>query len=219
MNFEHVIFDLDGTLTNPALGITNSIIYALKKMDIEPPEREKLYCCIGPPLIGSFETLFNMSRKEAERALDLYREYFSVTGLFENEKYEGVDELLSTLSRSGKKIYLATSKPEEFATEILKHFDLYKYFTFVAGNTLKEERPKKIDVLKFLLSEFPEINGQNAVMVGDTVYDVLGAEEANLKCAAVLYGFGNREELEKAGAAYISETVCDLKNLLIKGGD
>ena len=218
MSFEHVIFDLDGTLTNPALGITNSIIYALKKMDVEPPEREKLYCCIGPPLIGCFESLFNMSRQEAERALALYREYFSVTGLFENEVYEGIDDLLASLCKSNKKIYLATSKPEEFATEILKHFDLYKYFTFVAGNTLSEDRPKKLDVLKYLLKTYPEISAENSVMIGDTAYDAAGSRDAGLDCIGVLYGFGSREDFEREGAKHIVTSVSELKNLLLKEG-
>ena len=215
MEFKHILFDLDGTLTDPALGITNSIMFALRKNGVEPPEREKLFCCIGPPLIDAFMEMWGFSKEKAVKALSDYREYFSVTGLFENEVYEGIEKLLWSLYDSGKKLYLATSKPEIYARQILEHFNLAKYFTFIAGNTLSEDRPKKIDVINYIFKECPEISKNSAVMVGDRKYDAEGAHEANLPCIGVLFGYGNREELENAGADYIVENVNELKDLLL----
>lgn len=217
MSYKHILFDLDGTLTNPAVGITNSIMYALRKLGEKVPPREELYSFIGPPLVDNFEAVFGFSKEKARLAVDCYREYFSVTGLFENEVYEGIEPLLKKLKEDGRKIFLATSKPEEFATQILEHFSLLQYFDFVAGNTLKEDRSKKEDVLKYILKKHPEINGENAVMVGDRKYDVLGAGEVNLNCIGVLYGFGDEKEMRECGAFITAKTVTELENILMNG--
>jgi len=213
---DNILFDLDGTLTDPALGITNSIIYSLKPFNIDIRDRAELYCCIGPPLIDCYMKLWGFSLKDAEKALETYREYFSVKGLYENEVYNGIDELLNSLKKSGKRIYLATSKPEIYAKEILRHFDLEKYFTFIAGNSLSENRAKKSDVIKYLMKNCPEVKAENSIMVGDREYDVLGARECALDCAGVLYGYGSLSELEGAGAKYICKDVSELKTLLAR---
>ncbi len=213
---ENILFDLDGTLTDPALGITNSIMYSLRPFNIEVKDRSELYCCIGPPLIDCYMKLWNFSLSEAEEALKTYREYFSVKGLYENEVYGGIDDLLSTLQKGGKRIYLATSKPEIYAKEILRYFDLEKYFTFIAGNSLSENRAKKSDVIKYLIKNCPEIKAENSIMVGDREYDVLGAKECSMDCIGVLYGYGSRKELESAGAKYICGDVLALKELLTR---
>ena len=148
--FEYALFDLDGTLTDPALGITNSIMYALDKMGREIPPRESLYNFIGPPLVQSFQSL-GMTKDEAETALRTYREYFSVKGLFENKVYDGIPEALENLSNAGVKIILATSKPEVYAAQILEHFSLDKYFTSVCGASMDEKRVDKADVIKYAL--------------------------------------------------------------------
>ncbi|MEE1280082.1 MAG: HAD family hydrolase [Oscillospiraceae bacterium] len=215
MSYKHILFDLDGTLTDPALGITNSIMHALKKSGIQPPDRRELYCCIGPPLTDAFMEMWGFSKEGAKKALFDYREYFSQYGLFENEVYTGIPELLGELCESGKKLYLATSKPEIYARQILEHFNLSQYFSFIAGNTLSEDRPKKVDVINHLFKVCPEIDAQNTVMVGDRKYDVIGAHAARLPCIGVLFGYGSEDELLEAGADHLARTVSDLKSLLL----
>ncbi len=216
MAYQHILFDLDGTLTDPSIGITNSVMYALRKFGIEPPDRSELYCCIGPPLVHSFKELWGFDDEKAWLAVEYYREYFADKGIFENEVYEGIPQLLAALKQSGKKVYLATSKPEEYAVDILKHFDLYKYFDFIAANTMAEDRATKKEVLEYLKSNIPEVNGDNAVMIGDTVFDAEGARQAGLDSICVLYGFGKKQELIEAGAGRVAVSVSELNRFLLE---
>ncbi|MBR6567435.1 MAG: HAD family hydrolase [Clostridia bacterium] len=211
--YKTVLFDLDGTLTDPGLGITNSVAYALKRYGIEVQDREALYAFIGPPLNDSFKRYYNFSDEKAMEAIMLYREYFKDKGIFENEVYEGIIPLLKRIKESGRKIILATSKPEEFAVRILEHFGLAEYFDVVAGASMDEKRNKKGDVIKYAL-EKGGLTAENAVMIGDREHDVYGARENGIDTIGVLYGYGSREELEKAGAMYIAETVGDIYALL-----
>ncbi len=212
----YYLFDLDGTLTKPETGITNSIKYALAKFGLEEQDMDKLRLCIGPPLLDSFETLWGFDKKQALKAVEYYREYFAVKGLLENEVYDGIPELLQALAAQGHKIILATSKPEEYAARILEHFGLLSYFTAVVGNTLKEERPKKEDVLAYILQLYPDICGENARMIGDRKYDVTGAAAFGIPSVAVLYGYGSLEELQAAGADCICKDVAALRALLVR---
>ena len=143
---KYILFDLDGTLTDPGPGITNCVRYALEKFAIHPETREELYPYIGPPLTYSFQEYHGLTEAQAEQALLYYRERFSVKGLFENEVYPGIPELLAKWQGRGVELMVATSKPEEFTNRILDHFDLSRYFTFVGGNTLNEDRPTKASV-------------------------------------------------------------------------
>lgn len=211
--YKTVLFDLDGTLTDPGLGITNSVAYALKKYGIEVEEREKLYSFIGPPLNDSFKKCYGFSDEKAMEAIMYYREYFSEKGIFENEVYDGIKELLRRVKESGRKIVLATSKPEEFALRILEHFELTEFFDVVAGASMDEKRNKKGDVIKYAL-EKGCLTPEDAVMIGDREHDVLGAQENGIDTIGVLYGYGSRDELEKAGAMHIAETVNDIFDLL-----
>lgn len=213
---EHVIFDLDGTLTDPAMGITNSVMYALHKMGEPVAQREAYYPWIGPSLIGSFMEFAGMSEERATEAVRCYREYFSVKGLFENEPYAGIEEVLLSLQKAGKGVYLATSKPEEFAVPILEHFGLSKYFTCICGNTIANLRPEKEDVIRYLLSLYPCISPENAVMVGDRKFDCLGAEKFGIKTIGVLYGYGTKDELTEAGAISLAADTAALKKLLLE---
>ena len=145
---KYIFFDLDGTLTDPGIGITNSVMYALNKFGIDVADRTSLYNFIGPPLLYSFQTFYGFSEADSAKAVQYYREYFRVTGLYENEVYAGIPELLTELKSRGYKLVLATSKPEEFAVEILKHFNLYDYFDFAAGATMDSTRSKKADVIR-----------------------------------------------------------------------
>lgn len=207
MKYDFALFDLDGTLTDPALGITNSVMYALEKFGIAPPERKQLYKFIGPPLIYSFEKFYGFSESDAKLALKYYREYFADRGIFENEKYCGIDLLLSRLSDSGVKIVLATSKPDVYAEKILRRFELMKYFYFVSGNTLDESRSEKCDVIRYAINGCGIADISRAVMIGDREYDIFGAKAVGMDSIGVTYGYGSRKELENAGATYISDSV------------
>lgn len=211
---KYALFDLDGTLTDPGPGITNCVRYALEKFDIQPESREELYPYIGPPLTYSFQEYHGLTVEQAEQALLYYRERFAVKGLYENEVYPGISELLQELKGRGVTLIVATSKPEEFTHRILKHFDLAKYFDFVAGNTLNEDRPTKASVIAYILERYPDISRENAVMIGDRKYDVEGAHTHQLPSVGVLYGYGDREEMESAGADVTVETVKDLAEYL-----
>lgn len=208
--YKNILFDLDGTLTDPGIGITNSVMYALKKFGIEVEDRTTLYKFIGPPLNDSFEKYYGFSKAECDLAIKYYREYFKVKGLYENELYEGTKELLIELKNRDKSLILATSKPEEFAIEILRHFDLYKYFDFIAGATMDEKRNKKDEVIFYALNSCKISALSSTIMVGDREYDILGAKQAGLDSIGVLYGYGDYDELKSAGATYIAESVKDI---------
>lgn len=208
--YQYILFDLDGTLTDPGLGITNSVMYALKKFGIDIPDRAALYKFIGPPLQESFEKYYGFSNEKSELAIQYYREYFKVSGLYENEVYDGIEELLKNLKAQNKSVILATSKPEVFAVEILKHFQLDKYFDFIAGATMDETRVKKADVISYALDSCKISDLSAAIMIGDREHDILGAKQIGLDSIGVLFGYGSREELEAAGATYIASNVADI---------
>lgn len=214
--YKYCLFDLDGTLTDPALGITASVAYALEKFGIEVSDRAELNKFIGPPLMYSFKTYFGFTDDVAKQAMAYYRERFSSGGLYENEIYPGIAELLKNIKAGGGRVLLATSKPEEFASMILEHFDILKYFDFVAGNTLDETRPEKRQVIEHILGNYPDISAENAVMVGDREYDMLAAKEFSLPSVGVLFGYGSLEELTNAGADMLAEDVSALGALLIE---
>lgn len=210
-----IFFDLDGTLTDSAPGILNSVTYALDKFGIEVAHRRELYKFIGPPLLDSFRDYYGMDDARAEQAVAFYREYFAAGGLFENSVYEGIPQLLADLRAAGKTLAVATSKPEVFTHRILERFDLAKYFDFIGAATLDESRNQKHQVVAhtLVLCGHPPLD--SVVMVGDRHHDVEGAKVNGLETVGVLYGFGDRAELEQAGAAAIAETVDDLRKLLL----
>lgn len=214
MQFETILFDLDGTLTDPGLGITNSVMFALERFGIHESDRQKLYPFIGPPLWDSFMRFYGMSREEADRAVTVYREYYADRGLFENTVYPGIPQMLEELRAQGKTLAVATSKPEGFSVKILEHFGLAKFFDRIAGASMDQSRSRKADVIRYALSELPQADPRTTVMVGDREHDVLGAREVGLPCVGVLYGYGDRPELEAAGALSIAENVEALKNFL-----
>lgn len=212
--YDVILFDLDGTLTDPGIGITNSVMHALKKYGIEVEDRKSLYKFIGPPLIDSFEKYFDFSHEEAVKSVDYYREYYADKGIYENEVYKGIDRLLENLNKNGKKIILATSKPELFAREILRHFGLDKYFLFAAGSTMDETRTNKAEVIEYALAECGITDKSSVVMVGDREHDIIGANKNGIDSIGVLFGYGSRKELESAGATYIAETVEDIEKFI-----
>ena len=213
--YDVILFDLDGTLTDPGEGITNSVAHALKKLGIPVPERRALYKFIGPPLYASFMDFYGLDRQKALEAVEFYREYYRDRGIWENEVYAGIPELLAKLKGADKRLLVATSKPENFALQILEHFHLRQYFDRVAGSTLDSSRVEKADVIRYALEQQGIAPGPSVVMVGDREHDVLGARKAGLDCIGVLFGYGDEPELKKAGAAHIAATVEELERLLL----
>lgn len=213
--YNYILFDLDGTLTDPGLGITNSVIYSLNKLGIEETDREKLYKFIGPPLFESYMKFYDFDKVTADRAVEIYREYFSVTGLFENEVYDGVEAMLDNIRARGIKTLVATSKPEIYAIKILKHFNLFDKFDFVAGATLDGERMKKADVIKYACDSFGIKDYSTCLMVGDREHDIIGAKEVGMRSCGVTYGFGSYDELFSNGANYIVNSPKGILDLLI----
>ncbi|MBQ9116164.1 MAG: HAD hydrolase-like protein [Clostridia bacterium] len=215
--YDNILFDLDGTLTDPAEGIINSILHSLTYFpEITAPSREFLQKFIGPPLAGSYMKYFGMDADTADIAVEKYREYFRPTGIFENKLYDGIKELLENLKASGRKVVLATSKPEVFAIQILEHFGLMGYFDVVCGSILDGTRVKKSDVIAYVLEQNPEFTAENTIMVGDTEFDILGAGENGLRAIGVQYGYGSGVELAAAGAFMVVKTVGELSDILMR---
>ena len=206
---KNVLFDLDGTLTDPAEGITNALMHAQRRLGMAVSPREDLYVFIGPPLIETFMSEWGLTRVESEQALVYYREHFSTKGLFENVPYEGIGQALAELKGAGLRLFVATSKPEPLSLRILEHFDLLPYFEAVAGSTMDEQRTKKGEVIAYALQTF-HLDPAETVMVGDRKHDVIGARENGLPCLGVLYGYGSREELTAAGAAALAADVGEM---------
>ncbi|MDK2964453.1 MULTISPECIES: HAD family hydrolase [Lacrimispora] len=213
MKKENVLFDLDGTLTDPKEGITKSVRHALKAFGIEVESLDQLCCFIGPPLKDSFMEFYGFSEADAQKAVGIFREYFSVKGIFENKVYEGTAEVLKDLCESGKKLYVASSKPEVFVRKILKHFELDSYFEFMGGADFEEVRVKKADVIRYVLDTCGICDLAGTVMIGDRKHDILGAKECGIDSVGVLYGYGSRQELLEAGADFLAESIFDLQNL------
>lgn len=218
-NKKVIFFDLDGTLTDPGIGITNSVMYALEKFGIEVTDRKVLYKFIGPPLMQSFEKFYGFEKEQAEHAVDLYREYFGDRGIFENQVYDGIEELLKELKTQGKIVGLATSKPEIYAGQILEHFGLDKYFDFISGSMMNGERTDKREVIAWALQLLKEKRGneyklEDVVMIGDREHDVIGAKKNHISSIGVLFGYGSREELAGVGADAMASSVEELSELL-----
>lgn len=213
--YQHILFDLDGTITNPMEGITKSVEYALASFGIEVKDRRTLCPFIGPPLKKSFSEFYNFTEEQAEAAIVKYREYFSTKGIFENVMYEGIDEFLYTLTQKGKKLHLATSKPEPFARQILEHFKLHSYFSFIGGSTFDGSRSEKAEVIKYVLEGASITNLSNVIMVGDRKYDIIGAKMNGIEAIGVLYGYGDERELKEAGADFIVANLPELTTTLL----
>lgn len=214
MGYETILFDLDGTLTDSAPGITNSVMYALSKFGIEVEDRRELYRFVGPPLWDSFKNFYGFSDEKAKTAVNYYREYFSEKGIFENEVYADIPDLLKTLTDHQKTLIVATSKPEVFAKKIVNHFGIAGYFKLTAGCQLDGTRAKKGEVIRYAL-DYCHVEPSRAVMIGDRKEDVLGAKEAGIPSIGVLYGYGGKRELEEAGADFLANTAAEVARLVL----
>lgn len=216
MKYETILFDLDGTLTDPAVGITGGVAYALDYFGNKYESKKQLELFIGPPLREQFMEFCGVDREKGEEYVTKYREYYAVTGIYENRVYDGIEELLKLLKNSGKRIVLATSKPEKFALIILEHFGLLKYFDFVAGALMSNTRTKKDEVIAYALDNITPFNKDTIIMVGDRYHDVEGAAKFNIGTIGVTFGYGSKEELKGAGAEIVVDTVEELKAELLK---
>lgn len=217
---EVILFDLDGTLTDSAEGITKSVQYALSHFGIRINDLKALECFVGPPLKEQFMQFGNFSEEEAEKAVEFYRERYSTIGLYENRPYDGIYAILEMLRSRGKILAVASSKPECFVKEILRHFDLAKYFAVVVGSELDGRRTQKAEVIEEALRRLNCQNHRESVlMVGDRKHDVEGAKECGLQCIGVAFGYGGKEELQRAGAVYIAQRVEDLSVIVSLNGD
>ncbi len=209
MKYSNVLFDLDGTLTDPKTGITKSVQYALNKAGINEPDLDKLIPFIGPPLHQSFMDFYGFSDAQAWDAVNAYREYFPVTGIYENLRYDGIPELLTALRAQGRQLFVATSKPKVFADIVIRHFELEPYFTAVYGSELDGTRTDKGELIRYLLAE-EQLDKSTTIMIGDRKHDIIGAHKNQLPAIAVGYGYGSTQELQDASPEYIFNTVGDL---------
>lgn len=209
MHYRNILFDLDGTLTDPRQGITRSIQYALAKLGIDEPDLTRLEHFIGPPLLQAFMQYYAFDEAKAWQAVGYYRERFKVTGLYENEVFEGVVELLETLQAQGRHLYIATSKPWEFAREIARHFDFARHFKVIHGSELDGTRTNKVELIAHLLVE-EGLDPAQTLMIGDRKHDLIGARLNGLDSVAVGYGFGSHEELAQEAPTYHFDTLAQL---------
>lgn len=212
--YEYVFFDLDGTLTDSGEGIINAAIYALEKYNIEVNDRSELRKFIGPPLQDSFSTDYGFQEDEIEDVIKIFREYYSEKGIFENTIYENIQAMLFELKNRGKKLVVATSKPEVFTKKVLDHFNISSYFDYVSGATLNNDKIKKVDIIRDAICKLGITDKSKVVMVGDRKLDVLGAKENGIDSIGVLWGYGDLLELEKVGPTYIAEKVLDLLEII-----
>ena len=213
MQHSTLLFDLDGTLTDPREGITRSVQYALAKLGIDEPDLTALEHFIGPPLLQCFMSTYGLDEGTGWQVVNHYRERFRVTGLYENRVFEGVPALLDALQVQGRTLYIATSKPTVFAAEIARHFGFDRYFTRIYGSELDGTRTNKVELLAHLL-ESEGLAPEATLMIGDRKHDLIGARSNGLQAVAVGYGFGSREELLGEAPAYHFETLADLHRAL-----
>lgn len=213
--FKYILFDLDGTITDPGFGITNSVMYALNKMGIKVSDRRELYRFIGPPLWESFESFYGLSHDEADKAVDFYREYYLEKGIYECLINDGLNPLLSALKESSRHLYIATSKPEPTAIQVLSYFKLDRYFDYIAGSSMDRSRAEKDKVISYALEVCNIVDLKSTVMIGDREHDILGAKKNGLASIGVLFGYGSCEELEKAGADYIASSADDISKIIL----
>ncbi|MFV5508886.1 MULTISPECIES: HAD-IA family hydrolase [unclassified Acinetobacter] len=200
---KNILIDLDGTLTDPKVGITTSARYGLEKIGHPISDEINIDWIIGPPLKASLAKILNVEADHvlAEQALMAYRERFAVKGLYENHVFEGVAETLAELKRRGYRLFVATAKPTVYAKQILEHFDLAQYFTEIYGSELNGERTNKAELIQYILAQ-QQLQADQCMMVGDREHDIFGARQNGMETIAVNYGYGSQQELALAQPKY-----------------
>lgn len=222
--FKYAFFDLDGTLTQSEFGIINSLLYAMEKMGIEVEDRESVKKFIGPPLVLAFKEFCDLSEEDAKQAAVYYRECYNAGEMFNAPLYDGIEKVLKTLTEQGVTLYVVTSKPKVFAEKIVDHFDILKYFKKVVGPELKDISYSKEELVKMAMQDIADAADgvitdeirKNCVMIGDRLFDIEGAEKNSIASIGVLYGYGNRKELEEAGATYIAEDTKQVGDIVLQ---
>ena len=215
-SYDTLLFDLDGTLTDPSEGITNSVMHALRRMGVEPPERRALYKFIGPPLHESFMEFYGFSKEQAFEAVDRYRVRYKEKGVYENRLYPGMKELLEALKSAGVKLSVSTSKPTVFTEKILKQNGVFELFDQIVGANLDGSMTDKTEVMQEAMRRAGGKENNTFFMVGDRSFDMIGAKNCGVPGIGVYFGFAEPGELEEAGADYTVETTEELKTLLMK---
>lgn len=199
-----LLFDLDGTLTDSTEGILKCLVNAIEQMGFEVPEDTNKF--LGPPIRQSFAEFCGMNEEQTDQAVKIFRERYSKVGLFENRVYDGIPEMLERLKNGGKRLMVATSKPQVYAVRIFDRFGLSQYFEFVGGAELDGSRDYKDEVIEYVLAQTGITDRSSVLMIGDRRQDVLGAHKTGIKCMGILWGYGSTAELTEAGADYIAET-------------
>lgn len=214
--YDVIAFDLDGTLSDPARGLVEGFVYAFRKMGVEYESREALKKYIGPPLIETWMPEFGWSEEEAERAVILFREYYNIYGWWDNVIYPGIRELLIALCERGKRIVLTTSKPEDTALDVLRLFDILKYFDFVGGASSHKTRERKSEVIDYVLDAIgvPTEERSRVILVGDRVYDARGAAECGIDSIGVLWGHGSEKEISESGFTYTAKSPAEVLEII-----
>lgn len=218
--YKNVFFDLDGTLTQSEFGIINSVIYSLKQMGIEETDTQAVKRFIGPPLLKAFKEFYQMSDSDAEKATAIYREYYSAGEMFNAPLYPGIKDTLMTLHKKGHKLYVVTSKPTVYAEKIVEHFEVLKYFEGVIGPEISNKNYTKEELVRTAIdtaAQDSDIDPDDYIMIGDRYFDIDGANANGIASIGVLYGYGNRKELEEAGATYIADTAEMITKIVTEG--
>lgn len=213
--YKVILFDLDGTLSDPKVGITKSVQYALGKMGIIEPDIDKLDCFIGPPLQVSFAEYYDLDDVNSHQAIEYYRERFKDQGMFENEIYAGISALLEILTNESIKLVVATSKPTVFAEEILKYFQIDQFFELVVGSNLDGSRSAKTEIIQYILDSYKGYKKEEFIMIGDRKHDIIGANNTGIASIGVTYGYGSEGELQDANATYIVRSVSELNSFFV----
>ncbi len=211
--FDTLLFDLDGTLTDSTEGILNCLIYAIERMGFEVPEDTNIF--LGPPIRQSFAEFLGMNGEQVDEAVRIFRERYSDTGLFENRVYDGIPGMLERLKSGGKRLMVATSKPQVYAVRIFERFGLAQYFEIVGGAELDGSRDYKDEVIEYVLAKAGITDRSTVLMIGDRRQDVLGAHKTDIECMGILWGYGSMEELTQAGADYIARTPQEAADMLL----
>ncbi len=215
MKKEAIFFDLDGVISDSKEGITKSVDYAMQKFGVKASSPDEYLSFVGPPLMNQFQNVCGFDEKKAQKAVEYYREYYTKTGIFENSMYAGMDNVLKMLHQKGVKILLATSKPTEFARQIIDRYGILSYFDDVCGSSMDNSRTKKEDVISYAMEKNGLQNPDAILMVGDRKHDIIGARACKMDCVAVEYGYGSHEEFLEYHPRYMVSDMDELYRLLV----
>jgi phosphoglycolate phosphatase len=213
--YKVILFDLDGTLSDPKVGITRCVQYALDQMGIVVSNLDELDPFIGPPLQESFSRIYSFDEEQTSLAIEYYRERFKEKGMFENELYSGITELLAHLKEHQKNLVVATSKPTIFSDKILQYFNIDKYFDLVVGSNLDGTRTAKTEIIQYILDRYEENERQDFIMIGDRKHDIIGANNTGIRSIGVTYGYGSLDELIQSNPTYIVNDVDAIREKLL----